>query len=354
MKKSYTVNEKELLDFCHLCLVKYGMEKDNALIMAQHLIETDKWGIFTHGTKNLLGYIKKNLAGGVSFKSKPSFIKEFLSLALLDSNNMTGFISGTIAMEKACDMAEKTGVGMVVVVNSCHYGAGACYANIAAKRGFIGFCASNVDKKMTIPGSKGTVIGHNPFTIAAPATIIPSVFLDSSSSNTSALKVLRAKQDKESIPYGWICDKDGNPTNDPSKFPEEGGLIPMGNHKGYGIAFFIDVLTGLLGSSLNSISDNIPSWCFDLDKPNKVSHTFIAINSKMLNVYFENDIDKLINDVHELPKSNKDQQIYVPGEIEWNNYYKNNNGTIFLPEDVVCELIKLSDFSGISLKVEEQ
>ena len=161
----------------------------------------------------------------------------------LDANTILRYFAGTFAMEKACEMAEKTGIAMAVVRNSCHYGAGACYANIAASKGMIGIAMSNVDRKMAIPGTRGMTIGHNPFTLCAPANRIPSVCLDVSSSNVASLKVLRAKSECTEVPLGWICDKDGLPTSDPSHYPDEGALLPMGNHKGYGIAFFIDILT---------------------------------------------------------------------------------------------------------------
>lgn len=351
MKNNYLVCEKELLSFCIDCLMKYGMSEKNAQTTAKLLVKTDKWGINTHGTKNLYGYIKKAIAGGVSFSNQPSILKDYPSLTLVDANNCMGFVSSSFAMNLACEKAQSNGIAMVVVKNSGHYGAGACYANIASDKGLIGICISNVDKKMTIPGAKGMVMGHNPFTLSAPAGKLPSVFLDASSSNVSSLKVIRSKLAGETIPNNWIVDKDGVPTNDPSKYPDEGALLPLGGHKGYGIALFIDILTGVISSSLNSISNDIPSWCFDLEKPNSVSHTFIAINHNLICPNFVKQIDELIEDLHNLPKAKDVDKIFVPGEIEWNHYQSNDEGFISLPKDVVDELIKLSELTGYSLDV---
>lgn len=352
MDNNYKIVENDLKSFCVDVLKKFGMIEEDANTMSSHLVRADKWGINTHGTKNLFGYVQKALAKGVSFTNQPEYIYEFASIALLDARNCMGYLAATKAMEKACEMATINGIGMVCVKNSSHYGAGACYANIAAEKGLIGIALSNVDKKMTIPGSKGMVMGHNPFTLAAPANVIPSVFLDSSSSNISSLRVLKAKENHETIPYDWICDKDGIPTNDPSHYPEEGALLPLGgNHKGYGIALFIDILTGVMGSSLNSISDNIPSWCFDLDKPNMVSHTLIAINPNLICPDFKERIDKLIKDTHNLPKAKNVSNIFVPGEMAWAKFKKNEeDGTVLLPSDVVGELSKLERLANIELK----
>ncbi|MBP5551680.1 MAG: Ldh family oxidoreductase [Bacilli bacterium] len=346
------IKEKELYSFCYECLLKYNMSEEDSKTVSMCLVKTDKWGINTHGTKNLYGYINKNIAGGVSFKDRPVIEKEYTSMALIDANNTLGYIPATMAMNIACDKAEKSGIAIAVVKNSCHYGAGALYANIASDRGMIGIAISNVDKKMTIPGARGMVIGHNPFSLSAPANILPSIFLDASSSNVSSLKVLTAKAKGTEIPNNWICDKDGMPTNDPSKYPDEGALLPMGNHKGYGIALFIDILTGVIASSLNSISNDIPSWCFDIEVPNKVSHTFIAINPNLLCENFKERIDELIESIHSFPKASNVEKIYVPGEMEWNKYMATENGkTINLPDDVFDELEKLSRLAGVDLKV---
>lgn len=352
MKQSYLISEKNLSSFCVKILMKYGMSKNDAVTMSCLLVKTDKWGINTHGTKNLFGYVKKAIAGGVSFVNQPKIVTDYPSLTLIDANNCMGFVSSSFAMNLACEKAKNNGIAMVVVKNSSHYGAGACYANIASEKGYIGICISNVDKKMTIPGSKGMVMGHNPFTLSAPAGKLPSIFLDASSSNVSSLKVIRYKLAGESIPNNWIVDKDGCPTTDPSHYPDEGALLPVGGHKGYGIALFIDILTGIISSSLNSVVNDIPSWCFDLEKPNGVSHTFIAINQSLICRNFVKQIDELIDALHNLPKAKDTQNIFVPGEIEWNNY-KNCSDFIKLPKDVAEELLKLSEFSGIKLGFEE-
>ncbi len=342
------INENKLFELVFDCFKSAGMDANDAEISANLLIKTDKWGIHTHGLKNLAGYIAKAKVGGVSFTNKPEIIKEFPSIALVDAHNTFGFVSGTFGMNKAIDMADKTGIGMVVVKNSSHFGAGSCYGNIAAEKGFIGIAMSNVDKKMSIPGTIGMTMGHNPFCLCVPASIIPSVCLDSSSSNTSSLRVLGAKAKGEKIPFGWITDKDGLPTDDPSHYPEEGALLPLGNYKGYGIAFFIDVMTGVLASSLNSVSDDIPSWCFDLEKPNMVSHTFIAINAKLLASDYIEQVDKMIKDAKNNKKAKGVSEITVPGEDMWKRFKDaEQKKEVYLPKDVVDELVKVIDYDKL-------
>ena len=353
MKNFSSIEEKKLFAFCCDALIKSGMDENNSRMVASHLVQTDKWGVHTHGTKNLFYYIKKNIAGGVSFKNEIEIVKEYPSSAIIDANNCLGFVSCTIAMNKACEMAEKTGIGIVFVKNSCHFGAAACYSNIAAKRGLIGIALSNVEKRMTIPGAKGIVIGHNPFSYAVPSTILPSVFLDVATSNVASLKVMKERDASHKIPFDWISDKDGLPTDDPSKYPEEGALLPMAGHKGYGIALLIEFLTSIATASDTSISGLIPSWILDMEKPNNVCHTCIAIDISKFNPSFVHDVDKAIEELHSSPKSKDSKGIFVPGEIEWKKSFASEKGGINLPEDVYSILKEMSLFLGIPLEEKE-
>ena len=344
------INDKVLFDFCRNALVSSNMHDKNAAVMSNLLVEADKWGLYTHGTKNLYGYLCKAEANGVSFVDEPSVEKVLPAAIVIDGNNTMGYISGAMAMGKAVEMAKDAGIGLALVKNSCHFGATGCYSNIAAENGMIGFAASNVDKKMGIPGAKGMVMGHNPFSFAAPSTIIPSIILDISSSNVASLKVLKAKAQGQSIPDTWITDAEGLPTTDPSKYPDEGALMPMGNHKGYGIAMFIEIMTSILLGQPTSTQDAVHSWCFEMDKPNNVCHIFVAINPKILSTGdFRGRVDAFIEELHNAPKAKGTDCIRVPGEHMWNHYFQSEKEGLMLPDDVVNELIKVSEKTCIKL-----
>lgn len=345
------IDETKLRKFCINALVKSGMSDENANIMSEVLITTDKWGVFTHGVKNLYGYIEKKKQGGVSFDNELIYEAEYPSLCVIDANNTMGYISAVKAMNKACEYATKNGIGISFVKNSTHFGACGYYANIAASKGMIGIALSNVDKKMTIPGAKGMVMGHNPFAMAAPAKVIPSVILDISSSNVASLKVLKAKAAGESVPDTWIIDKNGIPTTDPSKYPDEGALLPFGGHKGYGIAMFVEILTSVILGKENSTTDDVRSWCFDMDKPNNVCHSFTAINPNMVNGGFLTYMDALIEDMHNIPKADGTDEITVPGERMWRKYCEAEKEGIALPEDAVEELEKVAIECGLELGI---
>jgi len=346
--------EKDLLDFSVRCLQKYGMCQSDAEITARHLIQTDKWKVHSHGLQNLFNYIRKALAGGVSFTNRPELINRTSSVALVDGKNCMGYVSSTEAMKMSCDMAAESGFALVVVKNSCHFGAAGCYANIAAERGMLGAVFSNVDRFMAAPGAKHAAMGQNPFAWAAPSSLLPSVFLDICTSQVASLRVINEKIAGNKIPENWIIDKEGKPTNDPSAFPQEGALQPMAAHKGYGFAMFIEMMTSIISGGLLSMSGKIPSWNLKLDQPNGVSHSFMAVDADKLfyKGYLKERVDMMVREIHNAEPVNPAVPVTVPGELAWKHSHEADLRGIDLPENTVAQLTKLFEMSGFPLPKE--
>lgn len=343
--------EKDLFEFSTKCLQKYGMNSADAKITANHLIQTSKWNIHSHGLQNLYNYIRKAQHGGVSFTNRPEFVGRTASVALIDAKNCMGYVSSTEAMNKACEIASETGIALVVVKNGCHFGAAGCYANIAAQKGMLGAVFSNVDRFMAAPGAKHPVMGQNPFAWAAPSDLIPSIFLDICTSQVAALRVVNEKNAGHKIPENWIVDRDGNPTTDPSAFPQEGALQPMAAHKGYGVSLFIELMTGIISGGLLSMSGNIPSWNLKLDQPNGISNSFLAIDVDRLfyKGYLKSRVDEMIRNIHSAEPVNPDLPVTVPGERAWKHSQEADINGVDLPENTIAQLTLLSEMAGIPL-----
>jgi len=345
----------DLKEFAVTALINEGMSEAYAEMCADSLVETDAFGVHSHGTKNLYNYIKKLRCGGVNINAEPIIKKEGPSFAVINANDAMGMIPATLAMKLACEKARKTGIAIVTVINSCHFGAAGYYANIAALQGMVGICMSNVDPNMTAPGARGMVIGNNPFAYSVPGKSIPSYFLDIAMSNVASLKVIQARKDGHSVPDTWIVDKDGLPTTDPSHYPEEGAMQPMAAHKGYGIAVMVDVLTGLLADGEASPMGGILSWCFVLEQVNKACHTCIAIDADQFSDggLISSRVEAMAEKLHNAPKAKGSERIYMPGEIEWAKHKAAEENGINLPADVLSPLMELSREIGVSLPIRE-
>lgn len=344
----------ELKNFSETALISAGLGEKNAKIVTDTLVTTDMFGVSSHGTKNLLNYILKMQAGGLCPKAEPSIESEGPSWALINGNDGMGMVSAVKAMETAIAKAKKTGIAYVGVRNSCHFGAAGYYANLAAGQGLIGLSMSNGDPVMTIPNSSGVAIGNNPFSFAAPMKNGKTVFLDIALSNVAALKVVNAKEKGEKVPKEWLVDADGNPTDDPSEFPERSHLRPMAAHKGYGFAVMVELLASVLTGS-GMLSD-VKSWNRELAVPNRVGHAFLAIDiAKILPMsIFEERMERLSDELHNAPKAENADRIYLPGELDWEKYdaaYK--SGIIELNDVMTDNMIRLSKMFNIPLNLEK-
>jgi len=340
---------KELERFCQDALKIYGMNDTDAATTGEVLSMTDAFGINSHGTKNLRMYIEKIKVGGLNPKANPEFIREGGAFAVMDAKDGMDMVVGMKAMKKAIELAKKSGIGYVTVKNSCHFGAGTCYANYAAQQGLLGIAMSNTDPNMAIPGGKGMTLGNNPLAFAFPRKNGNPVILDIALSTTAALKINKAKMYHQTIPDTWMVDPDGKPTTDPQYYQNGGALQPMSAHKGYGLSMLVESLSAL--ASGGCICRDVKSWCFDLPTKNLVCHAFIAIdvNAIFPDGDFKEKAEDYIQYLTSSPKASGTSRIFVPGEMEWDKYVDACKKGISLPEDVVDSLELLEKDTGLKI-----
>jgi ureidoglycolate dehydrogenase (NAD+) len=348
---SKKISIEKLQRFCVEMMQKAGMCREDANVTAEVLVATDTWGTFTHGTKQLQKLLKNFRDGRMNPKAVPEIINEGPGWALYDGKRAMPMVSSVKAMETAISKAKDTGIAYAVVKNSGHYGAAGYYANMASEADMFGISMTNVDPCMAVPGAKEAVLGTNPIAYAVPAGKGKSVMFDIATSVVAASKIFKARDLGQSIPDNWLIDKDGLPTSDPSGYPAVGAIMPMAAHKGYGIALMIEILTGVISGS--AFAKDVPCWVLDQPEPVDQSHTFIAVDIKSMMPIedFKKRIDTLIRMIKETPRAKGVDQIYLPGEMEWQHREKvlQDNG-IELPEDVVDSLKGLAndyDTAGI-------
>ena len=341
----------ELKKFSVEALQKVGVSEEDANTVAEVLITTDKFGVLSHGTKNLYQYIQKMQEGGLDAKAVPTVEAEGPAWAIVNGNAAIGMVSSVKAMNLAIEKAKACGIGYVGVRNSCHFGAAGYYANLAAKAGMLGISMSNADPNMAIPNSSDVAIGNNPFSFAAPLKNGKSVFLDIALSIVAALKVVMAKEKGMTVPDTWLIDNEGQPTTDPSGFPYDSHLMPMAAHKGYGLAIMVEILASVITGS--GMLSEVASWNLDLKSRNNAGHAFIAIDvSKMLPMeLFTERMERMITELKNAPKAKHAEQIFVPGEMEWGKFEAaEEKGWIELTDAMVVNMENLSKLTGLSVK----
>ncbi|HAT36060.1 MAG TPA: hypothetical protein DCS82_10110 [Rhodospirillaceae bacterium] len=138
----------------------------------------------------------------------------------------------------------------------------------------------------------------------------------------AAGKIRNKWNEGQRLPFGWACDADGNPSDDPEVYVSRGGTqTPLGgtpeggSHKGYGLAAMVEILSAsFCGASL----DTSPNHGNNKPGSMEIGHFFMAIDPTQFleEGEFEDAVDELIDYLHATKPADPDHPVMVAGEPE--------------------------------------
>lgn len=293
-----------------------GLSPDDANIITEVLMETELRGVFTHGFLRLERYVNCIKSGGIKTDGNYEVVYDSPSWASIDGNDNLGIVISYKAAKLAMEKAKKTGVGIVNVKGSHHFGAAGYYTSMCADNDMVGMSMSNGDILIAATGSGEKTIGNNPFSYAFPADKYGKLVYDIAMSYTSDRKIVQMDKEGKKLPEGWIIDKDGNPTTDPAEYEKGGTLLPFGGYKGYGLAMMVETLAATLSGA--AMTRNVHAWNTDENCGGNVGHFFMALDISKLGdpVEYKKRVDAMIDEIKHSKKQSDVTKIYYPGEIE--------------------------------------
>jgi LDH2 family malate/lactate/ureidoglycolate dehydrogenase len=312
------IDASRLTPFVVNVLERVGVPPEEARVVADTLVEADLRGVHSHGVMRLPNYVRRIQAGLAGAKANVVTTAEGPAFAQLDAHNSLGQVAGVQAMDLAVRKARETGVGVVGVAHSTHFGAAAYYAMRAAAAQMIGVAITNTLPLMPPVGGAAPVVGNNPIAYAIPAARHRPVVLDIATSVVARGRIQRAQGRGDPIPLGWGVDRHGAATERPEEVMNGGMLLPVGLHKGFGLAMIFDLLCGPLtgaGWSAGVAGLALPEH----NRPQDVGHLFMAMDVGRFRplLPFLADVDRYIDAVHSAPRASGIERLYVPGEIEF-------------------------------------
>jgi len=239
-----------LVGFTRDALLAYGVPRADAEIAAKQMIEADLTGFDAHGIVRLGLYCKWLESGRVKPKPNIKVLQRSAATALVDGDDGIGHLVMTYAMNLAIELARTSGVGWVGARNSNHAGAAGIYPEMAVAHGMVGiYAAVSTLNHMAPWGGAEALMGTNPIAIAIPAGKEAPVVLDIATSVSSFGNIRQHQVRGERLQEGWVVhSKTGEAITDPSKVGE-GVLLPIGGHKGSGLALTIGLLAGVLNGA---------------------------------------------------------------------------------------------------------
>jgi LDH2 family malate/lactate/ureidoglycolate dehydrogenase len=177
-------------------------------------------------------------------------------------------------------------------------------ARRAATKGMIALIFEYGGKAFMAPyGGCDAVMSTNPVGIGIPTPHEP-IILDMASSERAFFFISLAQKLGRDIPSTWGVDTDGKSTTDPSQVKT---ILPFGGYKGYGIAFMLEILSGVLLGVDVGLSGDLSkrgALCFFLS-PSLFGVSIDEFNSR---------VQQFIADVKSSRLAEGHEHIFIPGE----------------------------------------
>ena len=316
-------------------LKKFGLSNNHSLISANALINAELVGAYGHGLSRLKMYCDRISKKVINPKPKIKIKKISQSVSHVDANNSIGFVAADIGIKTAIKNAQKTGIGMVAVKNSGHYGLSGYYAEQAVKKNLITMIYTNAPPAVAPHGALKSLFGTNPICFGTPTGSKVPFILDTSISMINRGKIRVAARNNQKIPEGVALDKFGKPTINAKK-ALEGVQLPIASFRGSGLAWMVDILSGVLtgGNHAGKVKDPFD----DFSGPQNIGHLFIVFKSNLFVSNFKTRIKKNIKTIKQLPKIKGVKEIMYPGQNKFNRFKENIKKEIKITDIVKKDL----------------
>jgi LDH2 family malate/lactate/ureidoglycolate dehydrogenase len=350
---SKRIHHEKLAAFVQAALEKLGVPGGDARIAADALVAADLRGVDTHGVIRFspqAWYVKWLTEGSMTARPDIRVISESASTALIDGDRGMGMVVGHRAMELAIRKAKQSGIAVVGVRNSRHYGMSAYYAMQALAHDMIGLAMTNASRQVVPTFGREARFGTNPLCFAVPTDEERPFVLDMATTTAAAGKLELAGRLGKSIPAGWALDESAKSTNDPRVAQKARRLLPLGgsrengSHKGYSLAILVEILCGVLTGTLTALNaDQDPR-----------GHFFGAIRVDAFRplAEFKQDMDRLIRELKSTPAIEGQSRVYVAGEIEFESEEERAERGIPLLPSVLKGLREVGEQLGVPYDLE--
>ncbi|MFH1490796.1 MAG: Ldh family oxidoreductase, partial [Pseudomonadota bacterium] len=260
-------------------------------------------------------YCRRIREGGYNLNPDIRVEKETPVSALVDGDNGLGQVVVTFAVELAIRKAMKNGLAWIGVRRSNHAGAGGVYVALTLPYDMISMYMAIGNANHLPPwGGVDLLLSTNPIAFAIPAGEETPVVLDIATTVASYGKVKVNAQKGEPMPPGWMVDRKGRPLTDPKKV-KEGFLLPIGGHKGYGLAFVIGALAGVLNTA--AFGSTVLDFNKDFRTPTNSGQMIFVMRPGLFRDpdEFKAEMDERIREMRNSTPMEGAEPIRLPGEM---------------------------------------
>ena len=350
----HRIDYKKTRDFCIKVFQGYGFTKEESTQITDVLLDADLCGIESHGIQRLIRYHIEVTEGMAKPHAKPQIVKETPLSATIEGNDAMGQTLSVGAMNLAIEKAKRSGVGMVTVRNSNHYGIAGYYTRMAAEQGLIGICMTNTEAIMVPTFGKEAMLGTNPIAFSMPADPVPFTFDAATTVVPRGKLEVYAKRDG-AIKDGWALDENGHPSTDAARVLANiigktgGGILPLGGageetsgYKGYGFAMLCEICTAILSGGATS------NYIYKKPGRAEICHFFMAIDYGVFGdkEQIEANLSKFMQELRDSNKAEGQDRIYTHGEKEFESKQNVIANGVPVNEKTYAEMQMIAEYTG--------
>lgn len=333
----------ELQSFVKDILVTFKTKEAKAELFAKILVESDMWGIPSHGIKKVIQYVWMIENNHIKLDSEPEQLSEFSFFKSFDAKQGLGHVNAYQITLESMVLARKNGMGMATAKNLTHTGMLGYYSFCAAKEGLICLIMSSGPTKV-LPALNGAtpLFGTSPFSYAIPMENKAPIILDISLAAMPLNRLRMHAENNIEIPIHIGVDKNGKPTSNAKKVLNGGHINWTGDHKGYGLGILFEIMSG--GLSGGTIGDSKPASDPNSQNPSDSCINVICIDpKKIMNLdFFNQKIDELYQDIKSSKPSSPDHEVLLPGQSEMRKREESFTNGVEVDSKTVAKLNKLA------------
>lgn len=342
------VSSQQLEAFIARALAEVGISRAESTTIAELMVRADLNGADGHGVFRLPQYVRRIKGGAVNTKPDIRVEREAPAMALVDGDNGMGHLVMRFATEKAIEKAKGVGVAWVGVKWSNHAGPASLYASMPIAHDMIGLYLAVGNANHLPPwGGIDMLLSTNPIAVGVPAGAEAPIVLDMATTVAAYGKVKTAAQRGETMPEGWMIDREGQPLTDPRR-ADDGFLLPIGGYKGYGLALVFGLLAGTLNGA--AMGRDVVDFNHDDATPTNTGHAIVAISLSAFGdvAGFKQRVDTLIRDLRASKRLPGVDAVRLPGEQSHAKREERMRLGIPLPDPLLKSLNQLAAGLGIA------
>lgn len=255
------IKHDDLSNFVRDIFSKAGCSTSEATQLGESLVGANLTGHDSHGVVRVPRYLQWLADGDFVADRELKFVVDTPSMVVVDGQYGFGQSMAKQAVKVGIERAKANGLALVALRNSGHVGRVGEWAEMAAEAGLVSTHHVNAPASLLVApyGAIDRRFSTAPYACGVPREGGEPLILDFATSVVAEGKVLVASQGGKALPDNALVGEDGSIAGDPHYLYGDyeqsgprnyrngkGAIRAMGDHKGSGLAFMVEILGGSL------------------------------------------------------------------------------------------------------------